>query len=34
MTDIIRTAIEKQIDILEDDIARIDPELLEIMLMI
>jgi len=32
MTDIIRTAIEKQIDILEDDIARIDPELLGILL--
>ena len=32
MTDIIRTEIEKQIDILEDDIYRIDPDLLKILL--
>ena len=32
MTDIQRTEIEKQIDILEDDIAKIDPALLELLL--
>ena len=32
MTDIQRTEIEKQIDILEEDIAKIDPTLLELLL--